>query len=64
LWTIDDFPALAYLYGWSTGGRYACPSCGPATKSFHLKKGKKDVIYGSSSMAADKSQIPKAKDAV
>jgi hypothetical protein len=26
LWTINDFPALAYLYGWSTGGRYACPS--------------------------------------
>ncbi|XP_021302502.1 uncharacterized protein LOC110430009 isoform X2 [Sorghum bicolor] len=33
-WTINDFPALAYLYGWSTGGRYACPSCGPAPKSF------------------------------
>lgn len=28
LWTLNDFPALAYLYGWSTKGRYACPSCG------------------------------------
>ena len=46
LWTINDFPALAYLYGWSTGGTYACPSCGPATKSFHLKKGKKVCYIG------------------
>ncbi|XP_039851873.1 uncharacterized protein LOC120710306 [Panicum virgatum] len=46
LWTINDFPALAYLYGWSTGGTYACPSCGPATKSFHLKKGKKMCYMG------------------
>ncbi|XP_021729989.1 uncharacterized protein LOC110696961 [Chenopodium quinoa] len=27
LWTISDFPALADLSGWSTKGRYACPSC-------------------------------------
>jgi len=46
LWTINDFPALAYLYGWTTSGRYACPSCGPATKSFHLKKGKKMCYMG------------------
>jgi hypothetical protein len=46
LWTINDFPALAYLYGWSTGGTYACPSCGPETKSFHLKKGKKMCYMG------------------
>jgi hypothetical protein len=32
LWTINDFPALAYLYVWTTSGTYACPSCGPATK--------------------------------
>jgi hypothetical protein len=38
MWTINDFPALAYLSGWTTSGRYACPSCGPATRSFHLKK--------------------------
>ncbi|WVZ84116.1 hypothetical protein U9M48_031177 [Paspalum notatum var. saurae] len=46
LWTISDFPALAYLYGWSTSGRYGCPSCGPATKSFYLKKGKKMCYLG------------------
>ncbi|WVZ85684.1 LOW QUALITY PROTEIN: hypothetical protein U9M48_032579 [Paspalum notatum var. saurae] len=46
LWTINDFPALAYLYGWSTGGKYACPSCGGATKSFYLKKGKKMCYMG------------------
>lgn len=46
LWTINDFPALAYLSGWSTGGTYACPSCGPATKSFRLKHGKKSCYMG------------------
>jgi hypothetical protein len=46
LWTINDFPALAYLYGWSTSGKYACPSCGAATKSFHLKNGKKMCYMG------------------
>jgi len=46
LWTINDFPTLAYLYGWSTSGTYACPSCGPATKSFHLKNGKKMCYMG------------------
>ncbi|XP_066381574.1 uncharacterized protein [Miscanthus floridulus] len=46
LWTINDFSALAYLYGWTTSGTYACPSCGPATKSFHLKNGKKMCYMG------------------
>ncbi|WVZ49712.1 hypothetical protein U9M48_001044 [Paspalum notatum var. saurae] len=46
LWTINDFPALAYLYGWSTSGRYGCPSCGPATKSFYLNKSKKMCYMG------------------
>ena len=41
LWTLNDFPALAYLYGWSTSGRYACPSCGPFTRSYWLNKSKK-----------------------
>ena len=27
MWTISDFPAYAYLSGWSTKGKYACPSC-------------------------------------
>ncbi|XP_062119146.1 uncharacterized protein LOC133832883 [Humulus lupulus] len=26
LWTISDFPAYAYLSGWSTAGKLACPS--------------------------------------
>ncbi|KAK9088931.1 hypothetical protein Scep_028013 [Stephania cephalantha] len=25
LWTISDFPAYAYLSGWSTKGKFACP---------------------------------------
>jgi len=64
LWTINDFPVLAYLYGWSTGGTYACPSCGPATKSFHLKKGKKMCYMGHRRCLPQDHQIPKAKETV
>lgn len=46
LWTLNDFPALAYLYGWSTGGKYACPSCAVNTRSFRLKKGGKFCYMG------------------
>ena len=46
LWTLNDFPALAYLYGWSTRGTYACPSCAGSTKSFYLTKGKKMCYMG------------------
>ena len=46
LWTLNDFPALAYLYGWSTGGKYACHSCGASTKSFSLNKSKKMCYMG------------------
>jgi hypothetical protein len=46
LWTLNDFPALAYLYGWSTRGTYACPSCAGSTKSFYLTKGKKCCYMG------------------
>lgn len=33
LWTINDFPAYAYMSGWSTKGRIACPSCNKDTCS-------------------------------
>ena len=68
LWTLNDFPALAYLYGWTTSGRYACPSCAAFTKSRWLKKGKKwcymghrrwlpeDHLYRSSAMQFDKTE--------
>lgn len=46
LWTLNDFPALAYLYGWSTRGTYACPSCAGSTKSRFLSKGKKCCYMG------------------
>ncbi|KAF7126990.1 hypothetical protein RHSIM_Rhsim11G0013600 [Rhododendron simsii] len=35
--TINDFPALAILYGWSTKGALACPSCNVETQSLWLK---------------------------
>lgn len=34
LWTLNDFPALAYLSGWSTKGKFACPSCADFTRSY------------------------------
>src|SRR4051812_24778481 len=46
LCTLNDFPALAYLYGWSTSGKYACPSCGAFTRSYWLKKSKKFCYMG------------------
>jgi hypothetical protein len=46
LWTLNDFPALAYLYGWTTSGQYACPSCAAFTKSRWLKNGKKWCYMG------------------
>ncbi|XP_062119270.1 uncharacterized protein LOC133833022 [Humulus lupulus] len=33
LWTISDFPAYAYLSGWSTAGKLACPVCLDDTRS-------------------------------
>ncbi|XP_074356311.1 uncharacterized protein LOC141696014 [Apium graveolens] len=33
LWTNSDFPAYAYLSGWSTAGRLACPVCLEDTRS-------------------------------
>ncbi|EFE88070.1 transposase family tnp2, partial [Bifidobacterium breve DSM 20213 = JCM 1192] len=27
LWTINDFPAYAMLFGWSTKGKFVCPYC-------------------------------------
>ncbi|KAL4585273.1 hypothetical protein LXL04_009889 [Taraxacum kok-saghyz] len=33
IWTISDFPAYAYLSGWSTMGKLACPICLEDTRS-------------------------------
>ncbi|XP_074373620.1 uncharacterized protein LOC141713968 [Apium graveolens] len=33
LWTISDFPVYAYLSGWSTAGKLACPICLEDTRS-------------------------------
>ncbi|OMO68751.1 Transposon, En/Spm-like protein [Corchorus capsularis] len=46
LWTINDFPAYAYLSGWSTRGRYACPCCAAETCSKWLSNGKKFCYMG------------------
>ena len=41
MWTINDFPAYAYLSGWSTKGKFACPCCAKNTSSLWLCKSKK-----------------------
>ncbi|XP_075089615.1 uncharacterized protein LOC107786374 isoform X4 [Nicotiana tabacum] len=46
LWTINDFPAYAYLSGWSTKGALACPSCNKETPSIRLKYGRKFSYMG------------------
>ncbi|KAM6542385.1 hypothetical protein CsatB_006832 [Cannabis sativa] len=46
LWTISDFPAYVNLSGWSTKGKYACPSCHQDTYSLWLKHSKKHCYMG------------------
>ncbi|XP_027769946.1 uncharacterized protein LOC114075965 [Solanum pennellii] len=46
LWTISDFPALAMLSGWSTKGRWACPTCNHNTCSQYLKHSLKMCYLG------------------
>lgn len=46
LWTINDFPAYANLSGWSTKGKYACPSCHSLTKHYWLRNGRKHCYTG------------------
>lgn len=37
IWTISDFPAYAYLSGWSTMGKLACPVCLEDTRSNRIR---------------------------
>ena len=41
LWTISDFPTYVDLFGWSTKGKWACPSCNKYTSSLYLRYGMK-----------------------
>ena len=43
LWTINDFPAYGNLAGVTTKGEFACPVCGPETKSKWLQLANKTV---------------------
>ena len=44
MWTINDFPAYAMLFGWSTKGAFACPCCAEFTNSRWLEKGGKNYM--------------------
>lgn len=45
-WTINDFPALGNLAGYSVKGHKACPVCEEKTESKQLKHGRKTVYLG------------------
>ncbi|XP_074336058.1 uncharacterized protein LOC141673226 [Apium graveolens] len=45
-WTINDFPALGMISGWSTKGKLACPVCMGMVKGKQLKHGGKPTFYG------------------
>ena len=46
MWTINDFPAYPNLFGWSTKGKFACPSCHYNTQSKYLKNCQKFCYMG------------------
>ncbi|KAL8105144.1 hypothetical protein AgCh_029075 [Apium graveolens] len=48
MWTINDFPALGMISGWSTKGKFACPVCMGMVKENQLKHGGKPTFYGTS----------------
>ena len=46
MWTVNDFPAYANLFGWSTKGKLAYPCCNKGTSSRRLKNGSKLCYMG------------------
>ena len=41
MWKINDFPAYAMLYSFSTEGKFVCPCYNYDTKSQYLKHSRK-----------------------
>ncbi|CAN6547389.1 unnamed protein product [Malus baccata var. baccata] len=46
MWTINAYPAYAYMSGWSTQGRLACPYCASKTSHRRLSHGSKMCYLG------------------
>ncbi|CAL2228983.1 unnamed protein product [Prunus armeniaca] len=46
LWTINDYPAYAYMSSWSTSGKLACPYCESDTSHRRLSHGSKTCYLG------------------
>ncbi|WMV33796.1 hypothetical protein MTR67_027181 [Solanum verrucosum] len=46
LWTINDFPEYANLFGWSTKGKLACLCCNKKTHYTRVKNGQKQCYMG------------------
>lgn len=46
LWTINDFLAYTNMFGWSTKGKIACPTCNEETVSRWLNNSHKTCYMG------------------
>src|SRR4051812_42944844 len=58
LWTINDFPTLGNLSGWSTSGYLACPSCAKNIVSERFYKSNKQCFMGHSRFAEEGAPPP------
>nr|XP_009776104.1 PREDICTED: uncharacterized protein LOC104225927 [Nicotiana sylvestris] len=61
MWTISDFPALAMLSGWSTKGKFACPTCNYGTCSQYLKHSRKMCYMGHQTFLPPEHQFRRDK---
>ena len=62
MWTINDFPALGMISGWSIMGKLACPLCIREVKAKQLKYGGKStmaqlVMFGKKMIRLEGAQI-------
>jgi hypothetical protein len=62
IWTINDLPTYADLFGWSNRGVKACPYYMHLTRSKYLKNGKKfyymeEILANGASVAAEQKNI-------
>ena len=59
MWTINDFPALGVISGWSTKGKLACPVCMGEVKAKQLKYGGKPTFCGTARYFLEEDDPPR-----
>ncbi|GJV97766.1 transposon, En/Spm-like protein [Tanacetum coccineum] len=62
LWTVNDFPTYANLFGWSTKGRVTCPICANSTRSTWLKHRRKFCYMGHHGLLEENHNYQLQKD--